>query len=491
MTPAEPRKLEFITTQGRRITTRVSDVNAHREQWQMVVFLILVFGALYAGVLIIGDKNPLGKEVQNAVQFGIPLMIYSGVVVLLGLVMSWRRMSEQTEIKIIKIDSTGISLGHKKIGATASQVIPWWDVEALEIVDEPGGKTSVYMATRTLKTFKIKWENAFAWVEPETFFIELKTNAPNAMVNFAPRDIAIGADDSRYTNLWLQYFSSPDTRQRRGSLPSGTELNDGKYRVLKRLGGGGQGTVYLATSRNVEYVYGNDYDQDAEAFVVLKEYVLPVHRGSALAEKHYEALNNESQLLAHIHHPSIVNMLDCFVEDHRAYLVLDYVNGESLKTLVEKNGPLNEALVREVALTICNILEYLHNFRPPILHRDLTPDNLLVDSEGRIFLIDFTVALQFQSSRTATVVGKQAYTPPEQFRGEPSPASDIYALGCTMHYMLTGKDPEPMQQSNPRNSVPEISSEMNAIVARATEFDTANRYYSAEEVREELERLSV
>jgi len=161
MTPAEPRKLEFITTQGRRITTRVNDVNAHREQWQMVVFLILVFGALYAGVLIIGDKNPLGKEVQNAVQFGIPLMIYSGVVVLLGLVMSWRRMSEQTEIKIIKIDSSGISLGHKKIGATASQLVPWWDVEALEIVDEPGGKTSVYMATRTLKTFKIKWEKRF------------------------------------------------------------------------------------------------------------------------------------------------------------------------------------------------------------------------------------------------------------------------------------------------------------------------------------------
>lgn len=492
MKTTEPRKLEFITTQGRRITTRMSDVNAHREQWQMVVFLILTFGALFAGMQIIGDKTPLGKEVVNAFNYGIPLMIYSGLVVLLGLIMSWRRMSEQTEIKIIKIDGTGISLGHKKIGgANPPIVVPWWDVEALEIVDEPNGKTSVYMATRTLNTYRIKWENAFAWVEPESFFIELKTNAPNAMVNFAPRDIAIGADDSRYTNLWLQYFSSPDTRQRRGALPNGTELNEGKYRVLKRLGGGGQGTVYLATTRNREYIYGSHFDEDAEVFVVLKEYVLPVHRGSALADKQYETLNNESQILSHINHPSIVNLLDCFVEDHRAYLVLDWVNGESLKALVEKNGPLNEALVREVSLTICNILAYLHSFRPPIVHRDLTPDNLLVDGDGRIFLIDFTVALQFQSSRTSTVVGKQAYTPPEQFRGNPSPLSDIYALGCTMYYMLTARDPEPMQQSNPRSVMPEISPEMNAIVARATEFDTEHRYYSADEVREDLERLQV
>jgi serine/threonine protein kinase len=88
-------------------------------------------------------------------------------------------------------------------------------------------------------------------------------------------------------------------------------------------------------------------------------------------------------------------------------------------------------------------------------------------------------------------VGKQAYTPPEQFRGNPSPLSDIYALGCTMYYMLTARDPEPMQQSNPRSVMPEISPEMNAIVARATEFDTEHRYYSADEVREDLERLPV
>lgn len=478
---------------GRRLTTKLSDLSEHREQWQMVIFLILTFGALYSGVLIIGENNPLGQQVHHAIEYGIPLMIYSSVVLLLGLILSWRRMSEQTAIKIIKIDHQGITLGNKRLGAGATELIPWWDVEALEVVDEAKSKTCVYIATRTLKTFKIQWQNAFAWVEPETFFIELRTNAPNAMVNFAHHDIAVGARDDRYTNLWLQYFSSPDTRERRGHLPSGTLLAEGRYRVLKRLGGGGQGTVYLATASRNDFDFDSPIpnNPDGDTLVVLKEYVLPVHRGSALADKQYEILNSEAQMLGHINHPFIVKMLDCFVEDHRAYLVLDYVNGDSLKTLVEKNGPLDETLVREVALTVCEILSYLHGFHPPIVHRDLTPDNLLCDSEGRIFLIDFTVAHQFHSSRTATVVGKQAYIPPEQFRGQPSPQSDLYALGCSMYYMLTGKDPEPMQQSHPRSVVATVSPQMDAIVARATEFDTSQRYHSAEQVREDLERLQV
>jgi len=469
----------------------MSDLSVHREQWQMIIFLILAFGALYAGVLMAGEKNPLGLEVHSAIKYMIPMMVYSACVLVLGMVLSWRRMSEQTEVKIINIDSSGVTLGNKKLGGGVSVKVPWWDIEALEIIEEPGKGDSVFMATRTLKTYKLKWQNAFAWVEPESFFLELKTNAPNAMVNFTQSDITVSDQSSRYTNLWLQYFSSPDTRQRRGPLPTGTVLNDGRYRILKRLGGGGQGTVYLATAKLTDLSLGTPMSDDDDALVVLKEYVLPVHRGSALADKQYELLNGEAQILGHINHASIVKMLDCFVEDHRGYIVLDYVNGDTLKALVEKNGPLDEALVREVALSICDILEYLHNFRPAIVHRDLTPDNLMCTETGQIFLIDFTVAHQLQGTRTATVVGKQAYIPPEQFRGSPSPQSDIYALGCTMFFMLTGSDPQPMQQSHPKEQQPGLSSDMDAIVARATAFDTRERYLNADQVRDDLERLVV
>lgn len=464
----------------------MSDLSEHREQWQMIVFLILALGALHAGSLLLGSV-----EVQSAMTFFEPLMIYSGVVMLVGFFVSWRRMSLQTEIKILKLNYDGFLLGNKRSGGAAPISVRWSELEAIEVIEE-GRETAVYLATQGLKTYKLRFSNAFAWVDPQTFFIELKSHAPNAAVNFAHTDIAIGDQQStRYTNLWLQYFSSPDTRSRRGALPNGTLLNDGRYRVIKRLGGGGQGTIYLATAKSVDLSIDALPTEDDETFVVLKEFVLPVHRGAALAERQFELLHEEARILGRINHPSIVKLLDCFVEDHRGYLVIDYVDGDSLKALVLQNGPLQEALVREVAMAVCDILTYLHNFRPAIVHRDLTPDNLLCNSDGQIILIDFTVAHQLQTARTASVVGKQCYIPPEQFRGMPSVQSDIYALGCTMHFLLTGKDPEPMQQSNPKQLVPELSDAMDSIVARATAFDQTERFESAAQFKDSLNSLEV
>ncbi len=468
----------------------MNNLSEHREQWQMLVFLILALGALHGGSLLIGSVGgPLSDQVHSAMSYVIPLMIYSAVVMLVGFIVSWRRMSSQAEIKIIKLNYDGFLLGNKRSGGATPIAVGWSNVEAIEIVEDPQ-ESVVYIATRDLKTYKLKFRNAFAWVDPQTFFIELKTHAPNAMVNFANTDIAIGDQQStRYTNLWLQYFSSPDTRERRGALPNGTWLNNERYRVLKRLGGGGQGTIYLATAKMTDLDFDVPIGDDDERFVVLKEFVLPVHRGAALAERQYELLNEEARILGRINHPSIVKLLDCFVEDHRGYIVLDYVDGDSLKTMVSQNGPLQEALVREVAIAVCDILTYLHSFRPAIVHRDLTPDNLLCNSDGQIILIDFTVAQQLQSSRTATVVGKQCYIPPEQFRGMPSIQSDIYALGCTMHFLLTGHDPEPMQESHPKELVESVSDKMDAIVARATAFNQDERFDSAQSFREQLESL--
>jgi hypothetical protein len=490
---AKPTALSYIQTSGRQITTRMSDQSEHREQWQMVIFLILALGALHGIIQLISSVGgPLSDQVHSAMNFVVPLAIYSGVCILVGFFVSWKRMSAQTEIRIIRVTFDGFDLGNKRTGGAKPTHILWSDVEAIEIIEEAGGDSVLYLATRSLKIYKMKAANAFAWVDAETFFVELKANAPNAMLNFAHTDIAIGDQQStRYTNLWLQYFSSPDTRARRGALPNGAQLNDGRYRVLKRLGGGGQGTIYLATAKETDLRLDQPLSDDDERLVVLKEFVLPVHRGSALAERQYALLNEESQLLGRINHPSIVKLLDCFVEDHRGYIVLDYVDGDSLKELVKQNGPLQEALVREVGIAICDILRYLHNFRPAIVHRDLTPDNLLCNADGQIILIDFTVALQLQSTRTASVVGKQAYIPPEQFRGLPSVQSDIYALGCTMQFLLTGEDPEPMQQSHPAVKNADVSAAMDAIVARATAFDEHDRYSSAEDFKRDLEALSV
>src|SRR5262249_7553965 len=127
-----------------------------------------------------------------------------------------------------------------------------------------------------------------------------------------------------------------------------------------------------------------------------------------------------------------------------------------------------------------------HTMDPAIIHRDLTPDNLILQSDGIVKLVDFNVAHQLESSATATVVGKHAYIPPEQFRGKPTAQSDIYALGCTLHFLLTGQEPDPLTVSRPRLINANVSEELNHIIATCTSLDPTKRYSSAEEVKQAL-----
>jgi serine/threonine-protein kinase len=132
---------------------------------------------------------------------------------------------------------------------------------------------------------------------------------------------------------------------------------------------------------------------------------------------------------------------------------------------------------------MCDILQYLHSQTPPIVHQDFTPDNLLVSENGKLKLIDFMVAKQESvDTSTSTVVGKHHYMPPEQFRGKSTTQSDIYALGATLYFMLTGQDPEPMSQLH-------VSGSLDPIISRATALDTAQRYASAQEVKADLQQL--
>jgi serine/threonine protein kinase len=131
----------------------------------------------------------------------------------------------------------------------------------------------------------------------------------------------------------------------------------------------------------------------------------------------------------------------------------------------------------------------LHGRDPPVIHRDFTPDNLIFANCEILKLIDFNVAQQLASAGSRTVVGKHAYIPPEQFRGKATIASDIYALGATMFFLLTGSDPEPITTSHPQELRPEITAELDAIVAKATSPNESERYTDAREIRTDLMRM--
>jgi serine/threonine-protein kinase len=123
------------------------------------------------------------------------------------------------------------------------------------------------------------------------------------------------------------------------------------------------------------------------------------------------------------------------------------------------------------------------------VHRDFTPDNLILDKDGTLKLIDFDVAQQREQTTSATVVGKHAYLPPEQFRGKPCPQSDIYALGATLHFLLTGCDPEPLTSSHPLTVRPEIAAALDGIVARCTQLDLDKRYETAAQIKLDLHNM--
>ncbi len=324
-------------------------------------------------------------------------------------------------------------------------------------------------------------------VEPEQF--PLLWEAITCLGKDVPRDFELSGllgesngKDSSYTELWLKALAAPPERDRLTPLPTGAVLKEGEYTVTGRIGGGGQGVAYTASRRHL-LKSGDD--------VVLKEYVLPIQVSRAARTRAVDRLEKEARILETIKHPRIVKLIDFFFEDHRGYLVLEHIVGTPLSTLIRHGGALSEGKVVDLALQMCDILAYLHAQVPPVIHRDFTPDNLILSKDNVLKLIDFNVAEQKSSTTTtATVVGKHAFIAPEQFRGKPVPQSDLYSMGATLHYLLCGKDPKPISVSRPQLIQPAVSTTMDELVARCTAINTTQRIENASELKEQLRAMA-
>lgn len=298
------------------------------------------------------------------------------------------------------------------------------------------------------------------------FLKALERWAPHCVIDSELVETMMPRQERSYTELWLQSLSAPPERKSLEPLGPTQTLQDGKYEVLRRLGVGGQGLAYLCHDAS-------------ENDVVLKETILPVFVENTVRQQALERFQQEAKLLESIQHEGIVQLLDYFIEDHRGYLVLEHINGKTLRELVQLEGPLNEEQACDLAKQMCEILAYLHE--RGIIHRDFTPDNLILRNDGRLKLIDFNVAQHTQDGATGTIVGKHAYLPPEQFRGKANNQSDLYAMGSTLFYILTGKDPEPITQSRPSQANIPISEEFDNFVATCTELNCKRRIKDAGE----------
>ncbi len=263
-------------------------------------------------------------------------------------------------------------------------------------------------------------------------------------------------------------------------LPSGTVLQD-RYSVETVLGIGGMSLVYRG--RDLRF-------KDVVRPCAIKEMYQSAHDSNThtLTLKNFE---REAGLLATLSHAAIPKVYDFFEENGRIYVIMELIAGRDLEgTLDQASEPIAEQRVGSWALQICDVLQYLHNHTPePIIFRDMKPSNVIVTPEDRIILIDFGIARIFQQNqRKGTMIGTEGYAPPEQYRGIADPRGDVYALGATMHHLLTKVDPRtetpftfherPIRQINPQ-----ISAEMEAVVMRALEYDPAQRPQNAGEFR--------
>jgi tRNA A-37 threonylcarbamoyl transferase component Bud32 len=258
-----------------------------------------------------------------------------------------------------------------------------------------------------------------------------------------------------YTKIWEDELSRRFQSTNFVPLAPGATVDSGRLTIARQLAFGGTAAVYLAL----------DQFQNG---VVLKESVTGVETHSAYEAKAVEFFEREAKLLMVLKHPQIANVLDHFVENRRQYLVLEYVPGQNLRRLVEKTGPLPEKRVLELARQMAEILQYLHRQAPPVIHRDFTPDNLILRPDGNLTLIDFGAANEFVGTATGTLVGKQCYMPPEQVRGKATPSSDLYAMGGTLFFLLTASDPIALTTSHPKMCSPKLLDATDELVCHLT-----------------------
>ncbi len=241
-------------------------------------------------------------------------------------------------------------------------------------------------------------------------------------------------------------------------------------RIIKR---GGQGAVY------------EGIDQDGNIYAIkemLDRFADPNERAEAV-----ERFNAEAELLQQLRHPRIPRVYSHFTDEGRHYLTMDFIRGEDLEQIIERERRIDEQRVLRWADEICDVLSYLHG--KGLIYRDMKPSNVMIEPSGDVKLIDFGIAKVFKPTERGTQIGTPGYAPPEQYQGLATPQSDIYALAATLHHLLTGRDPtQEMPFSFPpaRALVPEISERTGAALEKALQKVAKDRFATMDEFRAAL-----
>lgn len=209
------------------------------------------------------------------------------------------------------------------------------------------------------------------------------------------------------------------------------DVIDGKYEILRELGRGGMSIVYLAMDKRLNKQWAiKEFRKDKD----------DENRRVAL-----ESLLKEANIMKKLDHPTLPRIVDIIDQDSTIYIVMDYIEGESLNKVLDAYGAQPQDAVIEWAKQLSEVLDYLHTRKPPVIYRDMKPANIMLKPDGTIRLIDFGIAREYKEGSTGDteIIGTRGYAAPEQFgeKGQTDARTDIYSLGVTLYHLVTGKNP--------------------------------------------------
>ena len=246
-----------------------------------------------------------------------------------------------------------------------------------------------------------------------------------------------------------------------------------KYQLLRCIGNGGMSKTYLAMSTRLNKQWAIKVISKTGNNILL------------------DSVRKQNQILMKLAHPCIPQVIDIEEDEQHIYIVREYLQGEAMDVLIREKGAIPVETAIEWAITLCDVLSYLHTRTPAIIFRDMKPANIVVHPDGvQLKLVDFGIMRQYEphKKQDTTVLGTKGYAAPEQYggAGQTDARTDIFALGMTLHHMVTGRNPinapyVPIRQVNP--SLPQI---LEDIIARCVEPDANKRFQTAEELKKAL-----
>ena len=251
---------------------------------------------------------------------------------------------------------------------------------------------------------------------------------------------------------------------------------ENRYQIINEIGRGGLSTVWKARDKRLDRA------------VAIKE----IRLGEKFRNETMTGLfRNEMNIMKNLHHPGLPSVYDVIQDDNRLFIIMTYIEGESLDYLIRRQGAQEQQQVVEWGKQLCDILMYLHSHNPPIIYGDLKPSNIMLNPSGQLILIDFGSSFELGGNNLYHLV-TQGFSPPEQYNGKVDERSDIYALGMTLYQLLTGvsvsalsTELKPVRQINPA-----IDKKLERIIRKCTQINPSLRFQSVKKLNNALNSLS-